>query len=111
MTCVNCHCDVTVSHTEKNRLFVCPGLLVSVIIVSYRTPSISCVQATEEDIAQVKSHPHYSRVFRISLNPDLEDEPVISWPRGNTTNHFDNKCVCVCARTHAHVCDVMLVIT
>lgn len=40
MTCVNCHCDVTVSHTEKNRLFVCPGLLVSVIIVSYRTLSI-----------------------------------------------------------------------
>lgn len=54
--CTNCASDVCVTHSEKRRTFVCGGLL-----------------ATEEDISQVKGHPHYSTVFRITLSPTLED--------------------------------------
>jgi hypothetical protein len=59
-TCSNCGCDVCVSHASKRRTFVCAGLLT-----------------TEGDISQVRGHPHYSTVFRISLDPDLEADGVM----------------------------------
>jgi hypothetical protein len=56
-SCANCGCDVCVSHCQKNRTLVCPGLL-----------------STDQDVAQVKGHLHYSSVFRIAVNPDLDSE-------------------------------------
>ena len=31
-------------------------------------------QSTDQDVAQVKGHLHYSSVFRIAVNPDLDSE-------------------------------------
>lgn len=48
------------------------------------------LQSTEREVAHVKGHLHYSIVFRICLNPDLEtsEEMAGGRPRGESAQCF-----------------------